>query len=678
MTTGHALYMSLGTTPVTPVAPVTPAPDLPGNISVSQLTPTSVVVDWTASSGATGYRLERATNNGDFAVIATLGATTTHSDVDLTTGATYRYRVSATNAGGVSSASPVAMIVPTVPTSLAVPGNFAATSSAPGSVLLTWTGTTSAVAVVIQRSLDAGLTWTNLITLPGNLHSYTDATSRGTNYSYRISAKSYTAVSNVSGSVSLLTPPPDVSAIERTAVTQTSASLTWNPSAGATGYTIEESTDGVNYTVATNIPGGTVSATLTGLTTGTNYSVQIVATNSGGVSNELTLLGVLTIPSTPTNLQANVVSGPAVAISFSPVVGATSYLIERRTQDRPWGTLVLLQAPATSYTDVQVDANSSYDYRVTAINSSGSSDPSDFVTVGTGNGSSSIPTPTDLGASASPKGSVQLNWSSAGSIDGFIVQRLFGSAWKNISTVPGTVTSAPITGLSSGATAAVRVISLVKGVQSNPSSSIDVTALPGQVRAVKSLGIASNGALSLTWTAPAGSTVYKVERSTDKATWTTLTDSYNQALYGDSTLSPGTQYYYRVSAGNATGFGVPSAAFSYLTAPTSPGGVTTQGSGKTVTVSWTDVTGETGFRIQGSVDGVKWSQVAVAKANTTSATVKPGKNVLFRVAAFNKAGASDFSSPASLISQSMFSSVPVSNVLEVADWVDSRGSAWIF
>ena len=82
-------------------------PATPAGLAVQQLSLTSARIGWTASSGATGYILERAdaSNPGVFSQIDGTIPTTSYDDATLTAGIAYSYRVSATNGTKVSAPS---------------------------------------------------------------------------------------------------------------------------------------------------------------------------------------------------------------------------------------------------------------------------------------------------------------------------------------------------------------------------------------------------------------------------------------------------------------------------------------------------------------------------------------------------------------------------------------------
>jgi hypothetical protein len=81
------------------------APPAPTNVQATSASASGVNVTWAASTGATGYIVERAPGSGGtFAQVGTPAAAT-FADAGLTAATAYRYRVYATNSAGTSSAS---------------------------------------------------------------------------------------------------------------------------------------------------------------------------------------------------------------------------------------------------------------------------------------------------------------------------------------------------------------------------------------------------------------------------------------------------------------------------------------------------------------------------------------------------------------------------------------------
>ncbi len=99
------------------LAPDAQAPTAPTSLSGAAQSSTQINLSWTASTdnvGVTAYRLERCQGLGcgNFAQIASI-ATTTYNDVSLTPGASYAYRVRATDAANNLSAYSNTSIVTT-------------------------------------------------------------------------------------------------------------------------------------------------------------------------------------------------------------------------------------------------------------------------------------------------------------------------------------------------------------------------------------------------------------------------------------------------------------------------------------------------------------------------------------------------------------------------------------
>jgi fibronectin type 3 domain-containing protein len=173
----------------TPSAPGVPLPPAaPTNLTA---TPGNAVVTltWTASTGATGYNVKRATTSGGPYTQIAAPTSPTYTDSSVTNGTTYFYVASALNAAGESansaqaSATPQAPIVPLPP---AAPTHLTATAGN-AAVTLTWTASIGATSYNVKRSLISGGPYTQIAASIST--SYTDtALTNGTTYYYVVSA----------------------------------------------------------------------------------------------------------------------------------------------------------------------------------------------------------------------------------------------------------------------------------------------------------------------------------------------------------------------------------------------------------------------------------------------------------------------------------------------------------
>jgi chitodextrinase len=123
--------------------PVPTPPAAPTGVSATPVSSTQIMVAWQASSGATGYRVERSANGGtSWTTAGTATTATSFNDIGLAPATTYQYRVIATSPNGNSapSATVTAKTLPdtTPPTQ---PQNLVA-SGAYRSITLSWSAST--------------------------------------------------------------------------------------------------------------------------------------------------------------------------------------------------------------------------------------------------------------------------------------------------------------------------------------------------------------------------------------------------------------------------------------------------------------------------------------------------------------------------------------------------------
>jgi endoglucanase len=127
------------------------APAVPGGLTAT-VTNTQVGLNWTASSGATSYKVKRSiTNSGPHTTIAAGITSTNHTDSNLTNGVTYSYVVSATGPYGESANSlPAAASIP--------PPSLHVDSSADG-VTLSWPASAANFSLCSSTNLTPPVVW---------------------------------------------------------------------------------------------------------------------------------------------------------------------------------------------------------------------------------------------------------------------------------------------------------------------------------------------------------------------------------------------------------------------------------------------------------------------------------------------------------------------------------------
>ncbi len=166
-------------------------PTAPSGASAVNVSGTQNDVSWTDnSSSETGFKVERSTNGGAYAQIATTSANaTTYSDTAATADQTYVYRVRAYNVAGNSSYSTTgsvitATVVPNAPSSLST---FVGTST-PTDVFLFWSHSGSNEAGFKVYRSDDNVNFTEVTSVGANFTSASDTPGVSGTYYYKVTA----------------------------------------------------------------------------------------------------------------------------------------------------------------------------------------------------------------------------------------------------------------------------------------------------------------------------------------------------------------------------------------------------------------------------------------------------------------------------------------------------------
>jgi hypothetical protein len=127
----------------------------------------------------------------------------------------------------------------------------------------------------------------------------------------------------------------------------------------------------------------------------------------------------------------------------------------------------------------------------------------------------------------------------------------------------------------------------------------------------------TSSSITLSWPQVTGNSGYQIDRSLDNVIWTNNVGSVGQDVttWPSSGLSPGTLYYYRVSANSAAGYSATSAVQSTTTTPSAPSITVSAVSATQITVSWPVVYGATSYKLDRKEGGGNYSpldDIAVA------------------------------------------------------------------
>lgn len=181
------------------------------------------------------------------------------------------------------------------------------------------------------------------------------------------------------------------------------------PALGTSDIVVEQSEDGSNFSPVTpveTLDATSTSATVTGLTNGKSYHYRLVI-GSGvyrGVSNI-----VQASPSEPVTNLAAVAGVQQVTLTFPPLTGASSIIIEQSTDGEnfyPVNAVETLNDASTTATITNLSSRETYHFRL-RVESGERAGVSNVVTVKPGAPSEPVTTPSTGSGSGSSTGSVQ-------------------------------------------------------------------------------------------------------------------------------------------------------------------------------------------------------------------------------------------------------------------------------
>jgi uncharacterized protein (DUF1800 family) len=213
------------------------------------------------------------------------------------------------------------------------------------------------------------------------------------------------------------------------------------------------------------------------------------------------------------------------------------------------------------------------------------------------------------------------------------------------------VAPAPIAEVAPAAPAEALNTEVVEGAAEQPAASVaDVLSVMGPAAAIVDRPTLTarpgNRTVTLTWTAVADATSYRVFRTTTSTFSTTplATVTGTTTTYANTSLTNGTTYTYTVAARNSSGDGpqaVPAAA-TPVAPPAVPTGVVTTSGDKQVSVSWTAVSGATSYSVyRGTVTNQQTLLTAgVGAPPFLDASVENGPTYFYKITAVNAGGES--------------------------------------
>ena len=410
--------------------------------------------------------LERSTDGKNFTTLATFSKhNAAFSDVTVSAGVPFWYRVIALGGGGKESApSNIAGV-----TTLSTPRNFAVSNASTSQVGLIWDKVSTALNYQVQRF--DGTTWTPLVKLGKTTLAFVDTTSAsGTDYSYRVGATS--ANGSSSYATLQLTTPMEVPSVTADSSVAGQVTITWDSVNGAIGgYEVDRKAAGQVFGQLAIVKDATEYQDLA-VTEDADYEYQVIAIGSADSSSASDVVQTHTAVAAPTDCAAQVLSGSQVNVRWTHAL-ADSYISIEGSIDggQTWDVMIMVPGDFSQIV-VTTKGSKTYQFRLQTrafdgLNS-GYAEIHDVVTP--------LASPA-ISALATDSG-VTISWDDAGDDAGYVIQRAVGDGdFEPLAQVETDITQYFDADVSAGVTYHYQVASIAENqTQTEWSNDVPVTA----------------------------------------------------------------------------------------------------------------------------------------------------------------------------------------------------------
>jgi hypothetical protein len=231
------------------------------------------------------------------------------------------------------------------------------------------------------------------------------------------------------------------------AVSGTQINLAWTPVAGATSYLVDEWVNGAWKQIGSL--GSSTGCAVTGLSPNTTYYFNVAASNAAGPTWAANYQSATTFPAAP-SFTAAAVSATQINLAWTPVAGATSYLVDEWVNGA-WKQIGSLGSSSTGCAVTGLSPKTTYSFDVGDSNAGGTTwaNSRSATTLAATLTPPAAPSFTATAVSATQ---INLAWTPVHGATGYLVDELINGAWKQIGSLGSGSTGCAVTGLSPNTT----------------------------------------------------------------------------------------------------------------------------------------------------------------------------------------------------------------------------------
>ncbi|MDA0253430.1 MAG: autotransporter-associated beta strand repeat-containing protein [Planctomycetota bacterium] len=247
----------------------------------------------------------------------------------------------------------------------------------------------------------------------------------------------------------------------------------WQPVTGATGYVIERSENGVDFSSVFTAAPAETSWTDIGLPGALRYFYRVRSLGSAGQSAASAVVSEINRPSPVTSASIAPLSDTQLILNWRDTNGETGYRIERSTDNATYTQISTVAANVPSYTAGGLAAGTPYWFRISPITATGDGNPVMVTRRTTGQQAVG-----ELWFASKTSSSLGIEWSATATATSYRIERSQnGTSFTTLASVPAGTLTYLDTSVNVIGRYYYRVVAIVSGTAADPSPTI-FTAVP--------------------------------------------------------------------------------------------------------------------------------------------------------------------------------------------------------
>ena len=217
--------------------------------------------------------------------------------------------------------------------------------------------------------------------------------------------------------------------------TGTALAVSWQPVAGASGYVIERSADGVGFVDVRTVASSVTSWTDASLPVSMRYFYRVRATDESGRSAASGIVNAISRPVTVTNAAVTALTTSQLVLNWRDTSGDSGYRIERSTDNVTFTQIATVGTNVPSYAASGLAVGTNYWFRITPLSPYGDSVSTVI------SGSTRLQAVGGLAFASKTSSALTIRWTALSGATGYRIERSTdGTAYSTLARV-GNVTT---------------------------------------------------------------------------------------------------------------------------------------------------------------------------------------------------------------------------------------------